>query len=153
MLFLLLSGCGLDLSAFVPTVRFDRMDVSDIDFEHIDTAFVFAVDNPNPVGAPVDRFSYALALAGVELLSGDDPNGLELKAADTSEVALPVSLVFASIYDAVNGARGDDSYLAPSIRPVWRVGRVPEGRPRSVAGWRRACQISSARGVTRRSAP
>lgn len=108
MLFLLLTGCGVDLSAFLPTVRFDRMDVSDIDFEHIDTDFVFAVDNPNPVGAPVDRFSYSLALAGVELLAGDNPEGLELRAADTSEIALPVSLVFESIYDAVTAARGDD---------------------------------------------
>lgn len=108
ILSLLLLGCGADLSGFIPTVRFDRLDVRDIDFERIDTDFVFQIDNPNPVGAPVDRFSYALTLADVELLSGDDPNGLQLVPDGESEIALPVDLVFANVYDAITATRGED---------------------------------------------
>lgn len=105
---LLLLGCGVDLTQFVPTVRFNRMDVKAIDFEHIDTDFVFDVDNPNPVGAPVDRFDYAFSLMGVDIVSGDDPNGLELVAGGSSEVALPIGLVFDDVYDAITATRGED---------------------------------------------
>lgn len=105
---LFLVGCGADLSGFLPTVRFNRFEVKSIDFEHIDTDFVFDIDNPNPVGAPVDRFEYALQLGGVEVLAGDDPDGLELVANGSSEFALPVGLDFASVYEAVQATRGMD---------------------------------------------
>ena len=107
--FLLLTGCGGDLSGFIPTIQFSRFDVTDLDFDHIDTDFVFTVDNPNPVGAPLDRFQYDLSLMDVSIISGDDPNGLELVADGESEVALPVSLVFENVYDAITATRGEDN--------------------------------------------
>jgi LEA14-like dessication related protein len=103
----LLIGCD-ELSQFIPTVTFDRMEVRDIDFDRIDSDFVFRVDNPNPIGAPVDRFNYAFALEDVEIVSGNDPNGLELVADGSSELALPVGLVFENIYDAITATRGED---------------------------------------------
>ncbi len=106
--FLLLTGCGGDLSGFLPTVKFSHFNVNDLDFEHIDTDFVFTVDNPNPVGVPLDRFQYDLSLMDVSIISGDDPNGLELVADGQSDIALPVSLNFASIYDAITATRGED---------------------------------------------
>ena len=115
MLLLLLTACGIDLSMVTPVVRFDRMDVRSVDFEHIDTDFVFAVDNPNPVGAPVDRFDYSFSLMGVEILYGDDPNGLELVAGGSSEVALPVGLDFANLWDAITATRGED-YVAFGLK-------------------------------------
>lgn len=105
---LLLTGCGADLSGFIPTVTFSRFSVNDLDFEHIDTDFVFSVDNPNPVGVPLDRFNYDLSLMDVSIVTGDDPSGLELVADGSSEVALPVSLDFANIYDAITATRGED---------------------------------------------
>lgn len=104
----LLLGCGVDLSGAIPTVKFERFDVNTVDFEHIDTDFVFRVDNPNPIGAPVDRFAYSLSMMGVEILSGDDPNGLELVAGGSSEVALPVGLDFANLWEAITATRGED---------------------------------------------
>lgn len=106
---LLLTGCGGDLSGFIPTVKFTRFDVTAMDFEHIDTDFVFTVENPNPVGAPLDRFEYDLALMGISILSGDNPDGLELVAEGESEVALPVSLNFENIYEAITATRGEDN--------------------------------------------
>lgn len=108
MILLLLVACDADFSAFIPSVAFDRLEVDALDFDHVDTHFVFQVDNPNPVGAPLDRFTYAFALQGVELLSGDDPDGLELVADGQSEVALPVSLDFVGVYDAITATRGLD---------------------------------------------
>ncbi len=108
MLLVLLTGCGADLSGFIPTVKFTRFEVSALDFEHIDTDFVFTVDNPNPVGAPLDRFGYDLQLMDVSIITGDDPNGLALVAEGSSEIALPVSLDFANIYEAITATRGED---------------------------------------------
>lgn len=108
MTLLLLLGCTGDFAQFLPSVAFNRLEVKAIDFEHIDTDFVFDVSNPNPVGAPVDRFDYTFSLEDVELLSGSNPDGLELVAEGTSEMALPVSLDFAGIYDAITATRGLD---------------------------------------------
>ncbi|MDP2312332.1 MAG: LEA type 2 family protein [Pseudomonadota bacterium] len=109
MILALLLGCtDGDFSAFVPQVKFQRLDLTAIDFEHIDVDFVFDVENPNPIEIPLSRFTYALGLEGIEILAGDDPNGLQLKAEGTSELALPVGLYFANIFDAVEATRGLD---------------------------------------------
>ena len=105
---LLLTGCFEQIEPYLPTVQFGRLDVQNLDWDHIETDFVFYVDNPNPVGIPLESFDYALALADVELLSGADPDGLELLAADMSEVALPVNLEFLSVYELINTTRGLD---------------------------------------------
>jgi LEA14-like dessication related protein len=105
---LLLTGCFEQIEPFLPTVQFGRLDVQDLDWDHIETDFVFYVDNPNPVGIPLESFDYALALADVELLSGADPDGLEFLASDMSEVALPADLEFLSVYELITTTRGLD---------------------------------------------
>ncbi len=106
---LLLTGCFEEIEPFLPTVQFGRLDVQDLDWDHIETDFVFYVDNPNPVGIPLESFDYALSLAEIELLSGADPDGLELLASDMSEVALPVNLEFLSVYELIQTTRGLDA--------------------------------------------
>jgi LEA14-like dessication related protein len=108
---LLMLGCtgGMDYSAFIPKVKFNRLDVKDIDFQHIDTDFVFEVENPDPVGIPLQRFNYDLAFEGISVLTGDAKDQLELNPAASSEVALPVSLVFESLYELVQATRGEDT--------------------------------------------
>lgn len=111
-LFLTLLACNGELGKledYLPTVSFKRLRVNAVDFESVDVDFVFAIDNPNPVGFPLHRFDYALDLAGVELLSGADPDGLELEASGSSNVALPVVMEFASIYETVQASRGADT--------------------------------------------
>lgn len=106
-----LTGCTGDLSAYMPAVKFKEFRVNDIDFEYIDVDFVFDVENPNPVGIPIERFDYALGFEGIEFISGDDPNGLQVAADASSEVALPVGIVFQDLYDVVQATRGLD-YIA-----------------------------------------
>ena len=103
----LLAGCE-ELDPYLPDVIFDRLDVKAVDWTSIDTDFVFQVDNPNPVEVPLARFDYSLALGGVEIVSGEDPDGLVLVAADASELALPVFLEFESLYDMIQAIRGED---------------------------------------------
>ncbi len=103
------SGGGGDLSEFLPTVKFNRLDLTDLSFEELSVDFVFDVDNPNPVDIPLERFDYALDLADIEILSGDSPTGLELRSEATSEMALPVSLNFEGIYELATTERGVDA--------------------------------------------
>ena len=105
---LLLTGCFEEIEPFLPTVQFGRLDVQNLDWDHIETDFVFYVDNPNPIGIPLESFDYALSLADVELLSGADPDGLEFLASDMSEVALPADLVFLNLYELIQTTRGLD---------------------------------------------
>lgn len=105
---LLAPGCE-QIQPLLPTVQFGRLDVKALDWDHIETDFVFLVDNPNPVGIPLENFDYALTLADIELVSGADPDGLELLADDSSELALPVDLEFDNIYRFIETTRGLDA--------------------------------------------
>lgn len=101
------TGCE-EIEPFLPTVTFQRFDVQDIDFEDADVDFVFAVNNPNPVEVSLSSFSYAFGLEGVDLLDGDDADGLTLDAVGSSEMALPVHLTWQDAWDTVQAMRGED---------------------------------------------
>ncbi|NOY25797.1 MAG: LEA type 2 family protein [Oligoflexia bacterium] len=104
----LTTGCEV-LADYLPTVSFDRLDVSAVDWNGVSANFVFKIDNPNPIQIKLARFDYALAFSDVEWLQGDDPDGLELAASGASELALPVSIEFQSLYDVVQATRGVDT--------------------------------------------
>lgn len=106
-LLLVLTGCEA-LSDFVPRVSFDRLDVQTLSFEGTDIDFVFAVENPNPVGIGLESFSYDLNLEGSDFFDGDNPEGFQLAANDSSELSLPVSLIFAELFDTLQVTRGKD---------------------------------------------
>jgi LEA14-like dessication related protein len=97
------------LSQFLPTVAFDGLQVNHVTFEEVDTEFLFAIDNPNPVGIDIEDFSYSLAFADVSWMDGDNPDGLLLGATGVSEVSLPTNIVFADLFDMVQAARGSDN--------------------------------------------
>ncbi|MCK6525305.1 LEA type 2 family protein [Myxococcota bacterium] len=97
-----------DVEPYMPTVTFSELRVNDVDWDGIESDFVFNVNNPNPLTINLDRFNYSLAFEEVEWLSGDSPDGLELAAADASELALPVSLEFETLFEMVQAVRGED---------------------------------------------
>jgi len=107
LLLLLSTGCA-ELEGVLPTVHFDRLDVERISFDDIDADFVFRVDNPNPVEIDLASFSYALELEQVQLLDGNADDGFVLERSGSSELALPVHLVFEQVYDTVTATRGED---------------------------------------------
>jgi LEA14-like dessication related protein len=110
MLALIWIGCTVgSLDGIVPTVKFARLDLTELDFEHVATDFVFEVKNPNPVGIPLERFNYNLAFEGADFLSGDAKDQLALGPDGTSEMVLPVSLTFEGIYALIEAVRGEDT--------------------------------------------
>lgn len=102
-----LTGCD-ELEPYLPTVSFNRFDVQDINFQDADIDFVFDVNNPNPVEISLSSFSYAFGLMDVDLLDGDDDDGMTLEAIGASELALPVHLTWQDAWDTVHATRGVD---------------------------------------------
>lgn len=108
------TGCGTlaedpFFSQFVPAIKFDSLKVNNVNFQEIDTEFVFAINNPNPVGLDIDQFSYNLAFSDIDWLDGDNPDGLLLNASGESTISLPTHIVFTELYDMVQANRGADS--------------------------------------------
>ena len=106
---MVLKGTGCEeLDPFLPTVSFERFDVNDIDFEHVEADFVFSVDNPNPVEIELATFTYRLGFEGTELLSGNSGDGFTLEAVGGSELRLPVDLGWEDAWNTVQATRGED---------------------------------------------
>jgi LEA14-like dessication related protein len=104
-----LEGVGDALKAFLPKVRFKALKLRDIDFRHVDTDFVLAVDNPNPIQVGLASFGYQLDLAGQRFLTGNNDKGLKLEARGTSNVVLPLSVTFADVLQLAGAlGRADD---------------------------------------------
>jgi len=101
-------GCE-ELQPFLPTVSFKTMEVKEIDFEKVDSDFIFSVNNPNPVDIGLSSFDYNLGFEGVQLVEGDDADGFQLKAVGDSELRLPVGLVWKSVWDTFQATRGVDT--------------------------------------------
>ena len=97
------------LDGILPNVSFSHLEVKSIDFEHVESDFVFSVDNPNPVGFSIDNFDYNLAFEEIDWANGDNPDGLQILPDDESLVALPVAIVWAELFDMVQALRGSDN--------------------------------------------
>ena len=104
---MLSTGCS-EVSSFF-NIEFDRLDVQSIDFQEVDTDFVFRVNNRTPLGFQIANFDYALAFQEIEWLSGADEDGLTLYADDYSEISLPLNIVFEEVYNTAQAVRGEDN--------------------------------------------
>lgn len=97
------------LDGILPNVSFSHLEVKSIDFEHVESDFVFSVDNPNPVGFSIDNFDYNLAFEEIDWANGDNADGLQILPDDESLVALPVEIVWTELFDMVQALRGKDN--------------------------------------------
>ena len=97
------------LTGLMPSVEYSGLNVGYVDFEQIETDFLFTVENPNPVGFSIHDFDYALSFSDVEWAAGEGPDGLTLNPANDSEFSLPVDIVFTNLYDMVQASRGADN--------------------------------------------
>jgi len=102
------NGAGKKLKKFLPTVRFDTVNVRSIDFDKADLDFVFQVDNPLPLKVGLASLTYALSLEGVDFLSGKDPDGVKLRAEASSPLPLPLTLRWKKAAELLAATRGKD---------------------------------------------
>ena len=112
---LLLVGCSLlpssltdRLKPFTPTISFQKLSLKKVSFTQADVDFVFSVKNPNPLQVKLSSFRYQLDFEGIKTLEGSDPNGLAIAASGSSELSLPVSLIYQELYKTVQAVKGKD---------------------------------------------
>ncbi len=111
----LLTGCaklgslGSALDQYKPTVTFKKVDFGAVTWTGADADFVFSLANPNPVDVKVASFTYDLDIDGKSLVDGENNSGLQLKSQGSSQLRLPVGIVFADLVDLAQGASGADT--------------------------------------------
>jgi len=96
------------LEDYTPKLSFDGFELNKLSWDGADVNFKFKVDNPNPVGINLASLSYDLGLEGKQFLKGTQDEGIELAAAGSSPVSLPVSVKFSDMMDLVGSATGKD---------------------------------------------
>ncbi len=99
---------GCDEGMMEDAVAFERMDVTDLDWTAVQSDFVFSVANPMFIDLGVARFDYTLELAGADVAFGEAADGLVVQAGG-GELAFPVGLTFAEVYDLTRAEPGQDT--------------------------------------------
>ena len=92
-----------------PTVRFAGAKLTGLSFREAAFMFDIQIRNPNPVGITLAGFDYDFLLNGKSFISGDQQEGLEIKAQGEHLVRLPVTLAFSNIYETFTGLKNRDS--------------------------------------------
>jgi len=123
-------GCALLRRAIErPTVDFQNLNITDIDFTSITTAFNFQITNPNPVGLRVDGFEYQFVIEGKQFLSGNNPDRLELAAGEESIVSIPITLKYIDVYEVVTTLAENEGRIPYNISGKFffntPIGRIP----------------------------
>ena len=122
-----------------PTVQFVGAKLTGLSFQDVDFMFDIQIQNQNPVGVKLAGFDYDFLVDGKSFLSGDQEEGVEIKAQGDHIVHLPVSLGFSNIYETFSGLKNEDSstyqlkcgfsfnlpVLGPVRVPVSTGGEIP----------------------------
>ncbi len=103
-----LSGIGEALEPYRPDVSFEKLDLQEIDFSHVEVDLLFSVNNKAPVGLSLASLDYQFELEGEQVLSGEQSDGLSLPADGQAELTVPISLTFSDISSLLGAAKGKD---------------------------------------------
>ena len=93
------AGCSA-LNVQKPTVTVTQMAVSSVDVDGFTMNFDLRVDNPNSVALPIAGADYKLALAAVDVLSGQATPQGSIPAGGSLAVSLPVRLTYENLLAA-----------------------------------------------------
>ena len=108
----LLAGCGPKmpqlgkLKDLLPEATFETFKVKDIDFQGLDSVFVFQIDNPYPVGLELEAMNWKLGLANHDFLDGSKDKKIDIDPNASSPVRVPVSLKFEDVFKVAKDAKG-----------------------------------------------
>lgn len=103
-----LGQLGDVLAPYTPKLKFKELSLKGLDFTKVDVEFVFDLHNPNPLAVKLDTFSYDLGLEGVQVVKGTNSDGVQLKSYGDTQLAIPVSLTFANLFQLVKNVQGKD---------------------------------------------
>ncbi len=134
---MLLSACSsLDqamqlASIDKPTVSMSDARITGISFDQAKLEFTLDVNNPNPVPIQFAGFDYNFLVNDQQLLAGEQRDGVNVAANQTSQVKLPLTLKFADIFESVKNL-SDSKTLDYTIKtdalvdlPILGMTRIP----------------------------
>lgn len=90
-----LGGCALFRSALglqSPTLAYESWSADQVDLEGVTIALHYRLENPNDFGLDVRRLGYRLEVEGRQLVQGDLPSGVQVRAKGATPLAIPVRL-------------------------------------------------------------
>ncbi len=142
---LALGGCALFRSALGlqrPTLTYESWSADQVDLEGVTIALHYRVENPNDFGLDLRRLGYRLEVEGRQLVQGDLPSVLQIRARGATPLAIPVRLrwqdipgfleIFLTRSDVayrISGSAGVGSPIGTVDLPFDHTDRVALPRP------------------------
>lgn len=80
-----------DAQFFMPTMELANITITKLTREEVNMSMDIVLDNPLPVGFTVDSFTFAMSIAGVEVVRSTYPDPLELNPYDRTTITMPIS--------------------------------------------------------------
>lgn len=106
----LLLGCEtlgrLGLQIERPDVTVESVAPTRLSFSDAEITTSLLVTNPNAAGIRLTGFSYVVDVEGVEFISGEQTEGLDIAAFGQTSVEFPVVIGFPALIDGVRAVRG-----------------------------------------------
>ncbi len=91
-----------------PQVRFESAKLTGLSFEKADLLFNLKVVNPNDFNITLSGFDYDLLINQNSFLSGKQNKGVAVKANNSSDVQIPLTLKYEELYKAYKSFEDDD---------------------------------------------
>lgn len=97
----------------VPKIAFRQMQLTNLTPERADVKMRMIIDNPAPIGFKIDSLFYVVFIADQEVARTTYPDTLRLKAKDSTELTLPLTLYYDKLKDVTDrlANQGQDSVL------------------------------------------
>ncbi len=80
-----------DAPFFMPSMELANITLTKLTKEQVDMSMAVVLDNPLPIGFAVDSFTFAMAIAGEEVVRSTYPDPLELIGYDRTVFTMPIS--------------------------------------------------------------
>ncbi len=84
-----------------PQVGVDRVEIKKIDFTGADLIVYVKINNPNSVGATLNRIEYAFDVENERLLKGIKEDKTKIASNDVSIIPMPVSVSYAGLKSGI----------------------------------------------------
>jgi len=97
----------------VPKLSFQQMQLTNLTPERADVKMRMIIDNPAPIGFKIDSLFYVVSIADQEVARTTYPDTLRLKAKDSTELTLPLTLYYDKLKDVTDrlANQGQDSVM------------------------------------------
>ena len=86
-----------------PQITLEDVSVTNISLLEATMVFHYKITNPNPIGAKLDNIAYTLTFNDKEFVKGNLDQGIQIKAAGSEIVELPITINYLELFQSVAG--------------------------------------------------